>query len=147
MNNYFNEKNLHSVDGKGRILFPKEVRDHHRIEKGEILHCVPSLTNPAYVEVRTEIQWKRYRESLRAAEEGEKKKDTFRYAELFRETATLDGQGRVLIPQRIREMCGIAGLVAVVDMDDYIEIWARENIEQKYADMVRAFKEMNDRMF
>jgi hypothetical protein len=38
-------------------------------------------------------------------------------------------------------------MVAVVDMDDYIEIWARENIEQKYSDMVRAFKELNDRMF
>jgi division/cell wall cluster transcriptional repressor MraZ len=147
MNNYFNEKNLHSVDVKGRVLVPKDVRDHHRLKKGDILHCVPSLTNPAYIEIRTDAQWKKYREDLRGAEQGEQKKDSFRYADLFNETATVDGQGRVSIPQRIREMCKIADSVAIVDMDEHIEVWARENIEQKYADMVKAFKEVNDRMF
>lgn len=147
MNTYFNEKNIHSVDPKGRILLPKNVRVQHQLKKGDNLFCVPSVTNPAYVEVRTEAQWKRYRESLRGTEPGESKKDSFRVADLSSDEATLDGQGRLLIPQWIREACGIKGSVAIVDMDEYIEVWARENIEQKYAEMVRAFKERNDRLF
>jgi len=66
---------------------------------------------------------------------------------MLQETATVDGQGRILIPQRIRELCNIVDAVAVVDMDGYLEVWAKAQLEQKYADMVRAFKEMNDRMF
>ncbi len=147
MINYFNEKNLHLVDSKGRILLPRDVREHHKLKKGDVLHCVPSLTNPAYIEIRTEAQWKRYRESLRGAEQGEAKKDSFRYTNLFKDTCTLDGQGRVLVPQRIRELCNVTDSVAVVDMEDYIEVWAKDNIAQKYADMVRAFKQLNDRIF
>lgn len=147
MNNYFNEKNIHSVDSKGRVLLPKDVRDRHKLKKGDTLLCVPSVTIPAYVEIRTEAQWKKYRENLRNTEPGESKKDSFRVADLSKDTASLDGQGRVLIPQWIREACGIKESVAVVDMDEYIEVWAKENIEQKYAQMVRAFKERNDRLF
>jgi len=147
MNIYFNEKNLHSIDVKGRVLVPKDVRDKHRIKKGDVLYCVPSLSGAAYVEIRTDAQWKKYREQLLGAEEGATKKEAFRYADFFTDTATMDGQGRMSIPQRIRDMCKIADSVAIVDMDEHIEVWARESIEQKYADMVRAFKEMNDRIF
>lgn len=147
MNNYFNEKNLHSIDSKGRILLPKGVRDSLRVKKGDLLHLVPNLSAPSYLEIRTATQWKKYRESLRELESGEKKKDSFRYAMMLQEAATMDGQGRILIPQRIRELCKIVEAVAVVDMGDYVEVWAREHMEQKYADMIRAFKEMNDRMF
>ena len=147
MNNYFNEKNLHSIDSKGRILLPKDVRDHYRVKKGDVLHIVPNVSGSSYLEIRTTAQWKKYRDSLRNLEAGEKKKDSFRYAMMLQETATVDGQGRILIPQRIRELCNIVDAVAVVDMDGYLEVWAKAQLEQKYADMVRAFKEMNDRMF
>ena len=147
MNNYFNEKNVHSVDLKGRILLPRDIRDNHKLKKGDALVCVPSVTSPAYVEIRTEAQWKKYRASLRGTEPGESKKDSFRMADLSKDTATVDGQGRVLIPEWIREACKIKKSVAVVDMDEYIEVWAKENIEQKYDQMVRAFKERNDQLF
>ncbi len=147
MNNYFNEKNLHSIDSKGRILLPKEIRDHLRIKKGDALHLVPNLSGPLYIEIRTAAQWKTYREGLRDLEAGEKKKDSYRYATMLQETATMDGQGRVLLPQRIRELCKVVDLVAVINMDEYVEVWAKANLEQKYSDMVKAFKELNDRMF
>ena len=147
MNNYFNERNLHSVDSKGRILLPKDIRDHHKLKKGEVLVCVPVVVNPAYVEIRTDAQWKRYRDGLRGTEPGASKKDSFRMADLSKDSATLDGQGRVLIPQWIRELCKIGDTVAIVDMDEYIELWAKEHIEQKYQEMLRAFKERNDKLF
>lgn len=147
MNAYFNERNLHSIDSKGRILLPKDVRDHHKLKKGDVLRCVAIATNPAYVEIRTEAQWKNFRVGLRGTEPGESKKDSFRFADLSKDTATLDGQGRLSIPQWIRDICGIKETVAVVDMDEYIEVWAKENLEQRYIQMVRAFKERNDRLF
>jgi MraZ protein len=148
MNSYFNEKNLYSIDLKGRVLVPKDVRDKHRYKKGDALYCTPNMSGAAYVEIRTDAQWKKHREQLlAAAEEGETKKDSFRYADFFTHPATIDGQGRLSIPQEIREMCKLGESVAIVDMEEHIEVWAKESIEQKYADMVRAFKEMNDRIF
>ncbi|UCH83427.1 MAG: hypothetical protein JSW50_13360 [Candidatus Latescibacterota bacterium] len=147
MKNYFNEKNLHSFDSKGRILLPKEIRAHYEIKKGDILYLVPNLAGTAYLEIRTAEAWSRYYASLRRQDSGEKKKDTFRYAMMLKETATVDGQGRVLIPQGIRDACELNKTVAIVNMDIYIEVWSKENMEQKYVEMVRAFKELNDRMF
>lgn len=148
MNNYFNEKDLHSIDLKGRLLVPKDVRDKHRLKKGDVLYFTPNVSGALYAEIRTHAQWKTHREQLLiASEEGETKKEALRYADYFTQAATIDGQGRMSIPERVRGMCSLGGFVAIVDMEEHIEVWAKESIEQKYADMVRAFKEMNDRIF
>jgi MraZ protein len=147
VNTYFNEKNIHSIDDKGRVLLPKDVRDKHELKKGDVLYFVPNPDDPAYVEIRTEIQWKRYRAALHRAQSGQKKKKTFRVAELAADKVAIDGQGRVMIPEWIRGVCGINTSVAVVDMDHYIELWPRENVQQHFAEWVRAFREMNDELF
>jgi division/cell wall cluster transcriptional repressor MraZ len=147
MLNHFNEKSLHAIDGKGRLLLPKEVRDGLDIKQGDVLFLIPNLADPPYLEIRTAQQWERYRKSLRRESSGEQKKDTFRYAMMIKETAIVDGQGRFMIPNRIRETCHLDGTVAVVDMDIYVEVWCKAHMAKKYADMVRAFKETNDRMF
>ena len=147
MMNYFNEKSLHSTDPKGRLLLPKDIRQQFKVKKGDRLYLVPNLSEPPYLEVRTEAQWKSYCERLRQTEASEKKKDSFRYAMMSKEVATVDGQGRIAIPERIRNACGLDGLVAVINMDLYLEVWAKEHMDRKYQDMVRAFKETNDRMF
>jgi len=145
--NYFNEKNLHSFDSKGRILLPKEIRAHFEVKKGDILYMIPNIADGPYLEIRTEDLWNRYRASLRRQESGEKKKHSFRIAEMLKETVTVDGQGRILIPQGIRDACELGQTVAVVNMDIYVEVWSKGQMELKYEEMVRAFKELNDRMF
>jgi len=147
MNNYFNEKSFQSIDPKGRLLLPKEVRSAVKISKGDILYLLPNLTAPAYLEIRTRKQWNAYLNSLRSGDGGADKKDSFRYAMMAKEEMKVDGTGRVLIPTRIRVTCQLDGQVAVINMDSYIEVWNRGNVEQRYADMIRAFKETNDRMF
>ncbi len=147
MINHFNEKSLHTVDRKGRLLLPKELRQAFKIKKGDVLYLVPNLSDPPYLEIRTAPQWAEYRLSLRSGTSGEQKKDTYRYAMMIKETAVVDGQGRFMIPSRVREACRLDGTVAVVDMDVYMEVWCKSHMEKKYADMVRAFKEINDRLF
>ena len=97
--------------------------------------------------MRTESQWAAYRKSLREDAAGEKKKLGFRYADLVKEKVTVDGQMRFLIPQRMRDTCSLNGEVAVIDMQDYMEIWAKDHVAKRFEDMVKAFKEINDRMF
>ena len=147
MINHFNEKSLHAIDNKGRLLLPKEIREAFEIKKGDVLYLVPNLSDPPYLEIRTASQWEEYRQTLRSGTSGESKKDTYRYAMMIKETAVVDGQGRFMIPGRIRETCRLDGAVAVVDMDIYMEVWRKSHMERKYEDMIRAFKETNDRLF
>ena len=147
MSNYFNEKALHSVDPKGRLLLPKDVRDQLKIRKGQVLHLVPNLANPPYLEMRTTAQWDQYRSTLMQQLSSEQKKDAFRYTMMLAETATVDGQGRIVLPQRLRDACKLEGSVAVINMHVHLEVWCKAHMDQRYADMVRAFKETNDRIF
>lgn len=147
MINHFNEKSFHSTDQKGRLLLPKDVREAYDIQKTDTLYLIPNLSEPAYLEIRTESQWGDYCRTLREQDAGEKKKDSYRYAMMFRETASVDGQGRIVLSQRLRDTCGLNGDVAVIDMDVCIEVWSRGNMEQKYTDMIKAFKDANQKMF
>ena len=147
MIDYFNEKDLHTIDPKGRLLLPREIRDAFKIKKANVLYLIPNLSEPPYLEIRTESQWRKYCDTLRQQESSEKKKDSFRYAMMLKERVTVDGGGRIVIPTRIRDKCGLDGSVAVVNMDIYIEVWSQKHMEQKYNDMIRAFREANDRAF
>ena len=59
----------------------------------------------------------------------------------FSEEAKVDGQGRLTIPQRLRETVGIDKEVVVVGVFDRMEIWDRETYEryeQTYAGAYQA---------
>lgn len=144
---YFNEKSLHAIDPKGRLLLPKDVRDAFKIRKGDVLFLLPDFSSLAYLEIRTAKQWDQYCKTLRDEAASEQKKDSYRYAKMAKEQATVDGQGRILIPQRIQAACNLDASVAVINMDSYVEVWAQAHMEKKYPDLVKAFKNMNDRTF
>ena len=46
----------------------------------------------------------------------------------------LDGQGRIVIPQILRESAGMAGDVVVLGLDDHLEIWNRERFGMRLRD-------------
>lgn len=141
------DKARHTLDPKGRLLLPKELRDSFKIKRSDVLYLLPSLSDPSYLEIRTAKQWEVYRRSLKQGEPGEQKKDSFRYAMVIKDTSTVDGQGRIVVPQRIRDACGLDGSVAIIDMEEYIEVWSEASFHKKYNDLVRAFKERNDKTF
>jgi MraZ protein len=49
----------------------------------------------------------------------------------FGQVAELDGQGRVLIHQRLRESASMAGDVDVFGQYDYLEVWNHERFVSK----------------
>ena len=47
--------------------------------------------------------------------------------------ATIDGQGRVLIPSVLREVAGIADDVVVLGNNDHLIVWNEERIQKRLA--------------
>jgi transcriptional regulator MraZ len=65
------------------------------------------------------------------------------YARLFfgsSDEAKLDGQGRITIPQRLREVVGIRKDVVVLGVRDRMEIWDRDGYERYRASYAGAYQ-------
>lgn len=143
----FNDKYLHSIDAKGRLQLSRPIRGQFRLKKGDQLHLLPNLDNPPFLEIRTEKQWQEYQALFMSQAPGELKRDFVRFVELSKETVAADAQGRIIIPKRLRELCGLEDEVAVINMNTCVEVWNKENVKRKYADLVRAFKDINNSLF
>lgn len=106
----------HSIDSKGRVILPKEYRE----ELGESFYITKGFENCAQVLPLDEFD--RLRAQIKSLPAD--KALTLQY--LFISPAVQvspNSQGRVLIPQKIREDCGLTDEVTVVGMDSRIEIW------------------------
>lgn len=143
----FNDKYLHSMDAKGRLQLSREIRTRFKLKKGDVLHLLPNLDNPPFLEIRTDRQWHDYQTRFMSQAGGGLKRDFVRFVELTKETVVADAQGRISIPKRLREMCGLDGEVAVINLNSFVEVWNKDYVGQKYADLVKAFKDINNSLF
>lgn len=108
----------HNLDSKGRIILPSEFR----AELGDNFYITMGFNR--CVQAMSEDEFDRLREQIRQLPAD--KALSLQY--LLISPAKLvspNGQGRVLIPQKLREDAGLSGEVTVVGMDSRIEIWGK----------------------
>ena len=129
----------HSIDSKGRVILPKEYRE----ELGESFYITKGFEKCA--QVMSVDEFDRLRAQIRSLPAD--KALTLQY--LFISPAMLvspNSQGRVLIPQAIREDCALSGEVTVVGMDTRIEIWDRDTftafMEERKKDSIKEALEL-----
>ena len=118
------------IDDKGRLkvptLFRGGIQDHHGPDvfvtslTGE---CVRIYPMPTWLEVERKL-------SAMPANHPSRLKflDIVNY---FGQSSELDVQGRVVIPQLLREKASIVGEVRVFGRIDYLEVWNEERFVQK----------------
>lgn len=143
----FNDKYLHSIDQKGRLSLSKDVRDRMKIKQGDVIHVIPNAANPPFLELRTDKQWKAYEERVSGQESSEEKRDFMRFIDLMHEKVKVDAQGRVVVSRRLRELCGLGNTAAVISVGSCLEVWNEDHVVEKYQDMVRAFNNINSKLF
>ena len=113
---------MHSVDEKGRIAVPRKMR----AELGEPFY-VTCLTNEC-LSVYSEEEWRKLAKKLDAIPQADTRAQ--RYVRLIYSSACKcepDKQGRVLIPQLLRDRVGIDKEVVTIGASSRAEIWAKEN--------------------
>jgi len=106
----------HTIDPKGRVSFPAKLRE----ELGTQFVVTKGLDNCLFV-YRLE-EWRVLEEKTRTLPTS-KARQIQRF--LFAGAALVepDKQGRVLIPQNLREHAGLSGDVTVVGVSTRAEIW------------------------
>ena len=115
----------HTIDAKGRLIIPSKFR--------EILGdaCVVTKGLDGCLFVYDNEEWKRFEEKLRSLPITNKEARQFvRFFLAGATEAEVDKQGRILIPNVLREFAEITKDVVLVGVGSRIEIWSRERFEE-----------------
>lgn len=121
------------TDTKGRIFIPAGFRKMLQTASEERLVLRKDVHQDCLV-LYPESVWFRTQDQLRQ----KLNKWNARHQAIFRqfvsdaEVLVPDGNGRILIPKRYLRMAGIESEVRFIGMDETIEIWAKEKLEQPF---------------
>ena len=108
----------HSIDAKGRIVLPAKFRE----QLGETYYLARGFGNKC-IQVMSSEQFNAMCEKILALP-----------ANLSMAVqVTPNAQGRVIIPQSLREFAEIEGDAVVIGMTNRLEIWSKKNYEDYVA--------------
>lgn len=118
------------VDAKGRIKVPNGFRVFIESQFGPELF-VTSVTGE-YVRVYPLAVWLEIEKKLAAAPSAHPSKMRFLdRVNFFGQTAAIDKQGRVLIPQLLRESAAMAGEVSVLGLQNHLALWNQKRLHER----------------
>ena len=122
----FTGEYTHTMDGKGRVSVPAELRDVLKAHYDERLIVTKSLEGGCLWAFPSK-EWQRLAD--RIAEKGVGGRDLIRLRRRFfapARTCTLDRAGRILLPEPLREHAQLEKDITFAAMGGYIEIWQPE---------------------
>ena len=131
----------HTIDAKGRLIIPAKFR--------ELLGTEFVLTRglDGCLFIYPVDEWKAFEQKLRALPLTNKNARPFsRFFVAGAAMCELDRQGRVLVPQTLREFAGLEKDVVLTGNLDRIEVWSKEKWSENcdYDDMNEIAESMQD---
>ena len=107
--------NQHTLDAKGRLFIPAKLRD----ELGSVFYVTLSMDKClcAY----SAESWKAFSDKVDAMPYVKQRKMRPLFA--FAAKCELDSQGRILLPQNLRDFAGLTRDVTVVGNNNHAEFW------------------------
>jgi len=111
----------HSIDEKGRVAIPARFREE--LGEGMVLtrgfdQCLQAFPRPV---------WQQLAQKVSSLSLGSPEARNLRRI-LFSNAAEVevDRQGRILVPQNLREYAGLAEQVVITGMDTFFELWSAD---------------------
>lgn len=112
----------HTIDDKGRLIIPAKFREL----LGEEFILTRGLDG--CLSIYPLKEWEAFEEKLRALPLTDKNARTFsRFFVAGAAACTLDKQGRILVPQTLREFAGLSKDVVLSGNINRVEVWSKEN--------------------
>lgn len=130
----------HSIDAKGRIIIPSKFRD----ELGQKFILTKGLDNCLFIFSREE--WKKFEDKLVNLPVASKDARAFvRYFFSSAVECEIDKQGRLTIPQNLKDHAKIEKDLVTIGVMSRIEIWSRQEW-QNYGDDNLSYDEIAEKM-
>lgn len=120
------------VDDKGRLKLPADFKRQIEEQYGE--HFYITSKDGKVAEIHPMQEWEKFEAKLALIPNfNPAKKKLLDRLNYFGQAVKIDEQGRVLLPQILREQASLAGDVVVFGMQTYLEVanheWFRQNLE------------------
>lgn len=109
----------HSIDGKNRLVLPSSIRN--RLDPDQRLILMPGYETCLYM-----LTYEGWRDKLTSEEFQDDARESRQLRRVFAAMASevnIDGQGRLVIPGKLKEQAGIDDSVTVVGNFDRVELW------------------------
>ena len=118
------------IDDKGRLKIPEGFRSDVESRYGAELF-VTSVTGE-YVRVYPMAVWQEVERKLAEVPSSNPSKQRFLdRVNFFGQAATLDKQGRVVIPQLLRESAAMSGEVSVLGLQNHLAVWNLKRLQER----------------
>jgi MraZ protein len=111
---------IHSIDEKNRISFPIKFRK----EMGKTVVIAPGLEKSLFV--FTTAEWKKKVEQLSNGSLQADNRSFSRYLIGGASEAPIDNNGRILLPESLKEKIGLKDKVVIVGVYTRVELWEEE---------------------
>ncbi len=129
----------HTIDRKGRIIIPSKFREVFKEHFVEKFYVTRGLDKCLFV--FAEEEWRLQEQKFKSM--SFTKADSRKFNRLFFSGAidvTCDKQGRVLLPQYLKDYAGIKRDVMIVGVSNRMEIWAKEEWRKYYEGAAPSFE-------
>lgn len=130
----------HSIDDKGRVSLPSKFKN----EMGSRVILSRGLENT--ISVYTENSWKEMNEKLSQLSITKEADRKFKRFMLSGEEFDLDKQGRIRVPDFLKEYSGIDKKLVWVGLGDKAEIWAEEKWNKYISDTVSNVEDISENL-
>jgi len=135
----------HSIDRKGRIILPAKFRDTAKAHFIEKFFVTRGLDKCLFM--LSEEEWRSQESKLKSISFTKQPSRTFN--RLFFSGAVeviFDAQGRMLIPQNLKDYAEIKRDVVIIGVANRIEIWAKEKWEDFYKNSRQSYEEIAEKL-
>jgi MraZ protein len=121
------------IDEKGRLKVPatfrKIIEEHYGSE------CFITSTDGEHAMVYPLPVWFEFQSRLaKVPSTSQSKMKLLQRVNYYGQVATMDAQGRVLIPQVLRAEAGIADDVVVIGSQDHLIVWNEQKIQKRMSE-------------
>jgi MraZ protein len=119
------------IDDKGRLKIPEGFRSVVEARYGPELF-VTSVTGE-YVRLYPMGVWQEIERRLADVPSSNPSRQRFLdRVNFFGQVAALDKQGRVVIPQLLRDSAAMAGEVSVLGLQNHLEVWNQKRLQERF---------------
>lgn len=135
----------HSIDRKGRLIIPSKLREVCKERYAEKFFITRGLDQCLFL--FTEDEWKTQENKFKNLPFT--RNETRRFNRLFFSGAldvACDGQGRILIPEFLKEYADIKRDVTIVGVSNRIEIWSKEKWNEFFTNSKDSYAEIAEKI-
>jgi len=136
---------LHTIDRKGRLILPVKFRESAKNNFIDKFFITRGLDGCLFM--FSEEEW--HNQEQRFKNLPITKQQTRTFNRLYFSGAVeiiVDKQGRILIPQFLKDFAGIKRDVAIVGVSNRIELWAKEKWQEFYGNNQPIFEKVSEQL-